>query len=516
MEWRHSYEEHKDTHDFPEPISSLSQDYIKKVNADLMASPDQEERFLDDVKQKLIQAIDLGDHTALKDTLDAVFSHDHEDVNGLDNRTFFLIEKAVFSPEIQEKMIHALTDVITVTAEGITQGTSYSVENINNVLWVERHLKKTTPPNQRLFTAIKSLVNACVDTGFIFILYEIKYGYVSSLISQIEKTYREDKESAQRIEYSTMQHREHLAKSFCRIEERLFENPNIDLQKFIDTNNIILPTVAREKLSAIATSYQNKIEQAQKNYQQILLRVGTINPEVLGKEIFIEKVNSEPKGKIELSVVPGFIILIFEEQEDQTTFWGQNAGGMCSNTWGGEDSTLITTQKFMAEKVLRHERQHFINHTINIPFVEENHIAKRSNDEEWKLDRIKDELLAYLRDGSSPNYLETVLKTSPLYENIHLPMGMEILQEITQIFEEHPILTTVFFSTQKTRQLLVYSLIDVPLRSIPRMLRRIASYYGIKKSGSPLAKKRKITEIKKHNTAQKQYMIDAYEQGVDR
>ncbi len=128
--------------------------------------------------------------------------------------------------------------------------------------------------------------------------------------------------------------------------------------------------------------------------------------------------------------------------------------------------------------IVTHERQHFIHQRVLGAFSRSEGKAKPTPLENVHR-MVKDELLAYMREGSSPERI---------VEHIRRPVYAHLFAKLTP--EEHRAVDALlgavdhaFRSTQKvleypeSRASFVYQLIDIPLEKFPRWVPEIAAFY---------------------------------------
>ncbi len=124
-----------------------------------------------------------------------------------------------------------------------------------------------------------------------------------------------------------------------------------------------------------------------------------------------------------------------------------------------------------AENTRTHERQHFINHAW---MKKEAFKDLKTVKEEW----MKDEILAFIKDGSSPQRIYNGL-TSTLYEHLYAGLDEKEKEELKHLLKQ----TTDalkeargWFPTNITSMLLVYHLIDLPLSRFPETLKLLTEF----------------------------------------
>jgi len=215
----------------------------------------------------------------------------------------------------------------------------------------------------------------------------------------------------------------------------------------------------------------------------------------VGKIIFSSIVSNDfsnpqyPKGNIEAVRRGPLYVMFFDNPEDYARIHKGNSGG----TYHRAESTSLELPNFSLNVnilmvngerhndysygTVSHERQHFINDiwmrkTPGTKF-DQNGMNLLSTREDW----IKDEVLAYLKEGSDSETFRVL--RGELYG--HLFSGLkdsdakkmdDTLEEIIDAMKT----LEAYFPTKNSRALLVYHLIDTPYQRIPEVLRLLCDF----------------------------------------
>lgn len=190
-----------------------------------------------------------------------------------------------------------------------------------------------------------------------------------------------------------------------------------------------------------------------------------------------------PIGNVELSIKGPFIIAYFSEDEDYARLQkkNKNSGGTFHRaghvtlTYNEADirpAVLMvngSSESFGAQQIVDHERQHFIN---------DRWMIRETTGTTTGEDRMKDEILAYLKDGSDPDRIQ-ILQSSELYT--HIPAGLDeekkkdLYQNLQRIIDALRS-AEILFSTNTARTLLVYHLIDIPFPKMADAIQTLTLY----------------------------------------
>lgn len=224
------------------------------------------------------------------------------------------------------------------------------------------------------------------------------------------------------------------------------------------------------------------------------------SPEDMGAELFLQKTGDAPQGKVTANRVEGYFILSFSTDDDYEKFVGEATLG---DTIGEFHQSvrfptlttcdLVLIRYPLDDKVVEHERQHFINHSVfreffkieadtvpvrKYPIIAQGYNQQESADAKVPLAKVKDELLARIRGGS--DYIDATeffqgvssylflreLFTSEEQAEVELLLT-EIGLQLKTIFQKFP---------DMNRGLLVYHLIDIPLTQFPERIEALIRF----------------------------------------
>ncbi|MBI5140387.1 MAG: hypothetical protein HZA94_03000 [Candidatus Vogelbacteria bacterium] len=245
---------------------------------------------------------------------------------------------------------------------------------------------------------------------------------------------------------------------------------------------------------------------------------------LLGKELFKLKTKNEPRGLVQVERIEGYLLVYLSDAEDYKNFKGsaRESGGefhrAIRSPEVGADLLIIygNRDKEHRSSIVRHERQHFINHSMFTPttgpvgeklfgdienasplgkkmyYSGANLSALEMSSEGYAFQRmdaglraIKDEVLAYIRGGSSSidatNFID-----DPLYAHLKRPFHQLEMHEVDNLMRKIRDELTVAFETgpfgggDVPRGILVYHLIDIPLIKFPERIRAVVRFYETK------------------------------------
>lgn len=136
-----------------------------------------------------------------------------------------------------------------------------------------------------------------------------------------------------------------------------------------------------------------------------------------------------------------------------------------------------------ARSMVVHERQHAINQLLDL-FAKDEKVQRRVEIVERGHQWIKDEVLAYLRDGHDGTEVVAALR-SPLYEHLfkEFPSGKrQGVERLVEKIGEQIQQLSPFLGSTESRAILVYHLIDVPLKKFPKWLEALGAFYDEKQA----------------------------------
>ncbi|MFA6429034.1 MAG: resistance to Congo red protein [Patescibacteria group bacterium] len=237
----------------------------------------------------------------------------------------------------------------------------------------------------------------------------------------------------------------------------------------------------------------------------------TKDPKAMGAKLFASMTGRSPHGNVYCINKGPLVYFTIAEDQDYIDFYtnaartseGSDLSGGFHHPkveWEHKEGRIsnipIIVQKgaIPRKHTITHESQHFINHSL-IDFFEKSE-QKNPLDPHWrevKAERgIKDELLAFLRDGRHVEDIYDFLNGNDRTYAHHYDRLSEATQErikrdlrnICNAITGHP----WFYSSYQTslrdplkdhkRELLVASLIDVPFQKITAMVQASADYYS--------------------------------------
>lgn len=288
--------------------------------------------------------------------------------------------------------------------------------------------------------------------------------------------------------------RGHRVAVLClQLEKYLIDEPQPTWEGFLTTNpevSIASPErqAAMQKLIETTNRYNAQLEEMKR-----LLEMDQKPPEKVAAFIFRKKVGYPPLGKVSLETQGGYVIFYCEKMGDYKAFGKLNkeSGGTMhraidlevsfevpSEFFPGETSTVSYSpptllirglkNEYFTSQTIIHERQHFI---YDVLFREDILSRDKGGYQEVARDSLKDEMMAYFRDGAKVGGISN----PELYGWIFETLGKkyeEIVQQFAQIVDQTP--TPI---KRKARGLITYQLMLAPVESYPRLYKKIVDFY---------------------------------------
>ncbi|OGN28826.1 MAG: hypothetical protein A3A33_03550 [Candidatus Yanofskybacteria bacterium RIFCSPLOWO2_01_FULL_49_25] len=214
-----------------------------------------------------------------------------------------------------------------------------------------------------------------------------------------------------------------------------------------------------------------------------------------------------PLGKIKLEAREGYFLLTFENPKDYEAAVLAQRGKVVpgtdieksSGTYHHSVRLTMFEERYYGpvlmirgdhkkeeiDNIIAHERQHFINHSVFALFgATEKYSDKRLHDPKEierisGFQRIKDEVLAYLREGQTGSELKRSLHNE-LYIHLFKNLSPEdekeargILDKIAELLDHR----STTRASNEGRAIMVYQLAHVPFAEFPKWLQAIEEYY---------------------------------------
>ena len=246
--------------------------------------------------------------------------------------------------------------------------------------------------------------------------------------------------------------------------------------------------------------------------KKILESKKEITPESLGEHIFYLRTGRKPYGAIRAERREAYFILSSGNKSDYSaiTEGELEEGPIKKDASGGRyhramklssdtDIKIMVVSGDINENTVLHERQHFINETAfeHFALVEEKNysapefgflnvsIQEGEADVINGLRYVKDEVLAYFRDGSYPEGVTDFIKNKKLYGHLYEFFTTEEMRDVKRLLEEiqkrlNDIDGLLYEISPDIRAIFVNHLIDIPLARFPKWLEVMAGYYKSK------------------------------------
>ncbi|OIO19501.1 MAG: hypothetical protein CO029_02130 [Candidatus Magasanikbacteria bacterium CG_4_9_14_0_2_um_filter_41_10] len=350
---------------------------------------------------------------------------------------------------------------------------------------------------------------------------------------------RQDEQGSR--DYEIVKQRFKLSKIFEDFEILLSTEPDPKkIKTYIEElNTAEIPDFITHKLQEITDKYQILKDEHAKNVQTIKEHFPTSSNEELGHAIFTTYIGTSPKGDV-ICIIDGpepYILFEFTNPDDYVLFL-QGAvtsapGGNFHRSWSLEIPS--TQQEHPPQKIhakvicintnkeqttperkrgFVHERQHFINDTIDFQAIEQN--DAENHEHSWASKLLKDEFFAFSRDGRTPQEIRTILGGGPVYSWIFEALPEQAQKKLhEQLNDIIDACNKVDFKTYELHpSRFIGMLYDIPFSHLAESINNIVVYQ--KKT------RRKMTEkIQQHTNDRRkkesgisaQWYINQYEDG---
>lgn len=229
------------------------------------------------------------------------------------------------------------------------------------------------------------------------------------------------------------------------------------------------------------------------------------DPQSMGDKLFYLRLRRQPLGSVEASRKEAYFVLTFDNDQDYFDFLGnpnlKESAGVYHRAMRLQhlDVDVVCIRgKQEHWRVLHHERQHFINHSVFNKFagIDDSDVPPNKDypalTREYRsrtliimdLQDVKDEMLARVRESSDVTDCIAFLD-DPSYANLTKQFRSNELPELHRLFDSIKIELDHLFNNQlidsaNFRPLLVYHLVDVPLLRFPERLRAVREFYEAK------------------------------------
>ncbi len=265
-----------------------------------------------------------------------------------------------------------------------------------------------------------------------------------------------------------------------------------------------IPEAARMRLRYVAEQYCEEIQHAIKAAELLELDNDHLTA---GKKLFYAVTGFFPKGRVTAERREGYFILTCSDQQDfgLATTAGMRTASSTQESAGGVYHRALTvltheltiplivcTPSEKKDDVVTHERQHWINDKLFSHFAvtergvsEATPTSKKTEylEQLYAVDRepvgrdIKDEVLAYLREGRGGVAIAETLTTSALYTHLFTnepERWKNLVARIGVAFDMH---LSPYFSSKERRAVLVAQLASIPLERMPSAMKKLGDYY---------------------------------------
>jgi hypothetical protein len=228
-----------------------------------------------------------------------------------------------------------------------------------------------------------------------------------------------------------------------------------------------------------------------------------ITPAEVGSELFKQRTGENPKKPVEGIRREGYFILAFFNDDDYLKFVEgldrEESAGLFHRAMRFPNMTVdvVLSRYGFGNRTVLHERQHFINDSILQDFTGiENRtvppkkefplLAEGVNEQKAGVRKglggVKDELLARIRDGSD-SARATDFFGSNLYAYLKDEFSEDEQKEVNTLLKkiESELKSALgLFADDRSRGVLVYHLVDIPLLRFPERIRAVSEFYNSK------------------------------------
>lgn len=282
-----------------------------------------------------------------------------------------------------------------------------------------------------------------------------------------------------------------VAKLCLQVEKYALDEPSPTWEGFLRLNPDVV-IASPDKITGIKTILESvNTRNSQMEDMKRDFKIDQKSPEEAASFIFEKKVGRSPAGKVTFDIEAGYVIFYCEQATDYAaidTNYGEKAGGTqhralemnleLETPTGSVEYTpavlLINGKKenYHTPRVVIHERQHFI---YNLLYEKELLQRREFGQTETTKDQLKDEIMAYLRDGSD---VSVIVENSDLYGQIFETLGDKYKQLVHSLSAEQA--KTPHFLKERARGLIAYQLMLAPVESYPRLYRKLVESYSTK------------------------------------
>jgi hypothetical protein len=300
---------------------------------------------------------------------------------------------------------------------------------------------------------------------------------------------------------------EHILKHDPNCKIRIDEANRL-IEKFCSSGNKEKDARIREALKLGINSYINEKISAKRTELDISAELGQdASTENWGRHLFFLRTGMYPQETVRAYREDGYFVVHCPSKDDQLKFFsGKEEVNENDRTVGGSFhetldlgpnlrvKCLLLRDRGGQSRIKLHERQHWLNHVVydsfrTIEFYEQNAKQSKRKDLEVSLGgtdegreksrKIKDELIAFLRDGLDDKIISN-FHTLDLYKHLTKDLSMteqEQLSDLMREIEERLNFLCKMFEAPRERAVLAYQLMSYPLLEFPDALKHAQEFY---------------------------------------
>src|SRR3989344_813130 len=317
-----------------------------------------------------------------------------------------------------------------------------------------------------------------------------------------------------------------------RRREILEQNHNIaafayDLEQYtMASGDAVDPSIVKQQLEQLPDAVRGRFATAYERYatqraeaqrlEDTFLTVAAqegqrdITPQTWGRYAFGLLIKSQPEGQVTFQREGGYFLMTFASKHDYVAAVDRRnaqAGSVISEMGGGayrrappiyfygtgeKPVPVIMARRqqmndTVRESLMTHERQHFINGAVMDTFGLAEQKKLSPEERRGKLDassvmrfrRIKDEVIAMVRDGSSGDDLKNNLE-SKLYADLFHTLAPDAQSHAQEIISDVSYFLNAnrqSLQSDRARALIVYQLMAVPFLEFPKWLKALGDFY---------------------------------------
>jgi hypothetical protein len=320
----------------------------------------------------------------------------------------------------------------------------------------------------------------------------------------------------ERLEMRVLERRQENVAALVELERVLSDDPSAVSTQKLENIFSRLPQEVRQTAKKAVAEYRQKLATAVEEERALRSQTPEQSPEALGQLVFVGRTGKRLEGAVSLRRDGAYFIFTCQNPKDYRLMYDptlserfpfielfdprearydseiERHGGTFHDYLSVPYHTLPQGENDIASSLLllkgtpgeeppylvAHERQHFINHKL-LDVFEKTERRKPPDALEKAARSIKDEVIAYIRDGSSGSGLLHAL-SGPLYEHLFAELAPEDAEKLRSAVKHTARALDEgkdVFGYKESRRAAAILLYDVPLIQIPKWLPVMAEFY---------------------------------------